>query len=134
MGTVGGRASSYRWFRKGTLVVAAVRVNSRTVLVNPGGGDAPTCGVGLYARVCSHDQHADFDQRVARLNEWAAKANASVVRVEVEFGSGMNGARLKVRRRWVGWTTKRTPRGARSVNRRSPQCRHRGGLGRSPAR
>ncbi|MDT5323424.1 MAG: hypothetical protein QOF25_576 [Mycobacterium sp.] len=33
---------------------------------------------------------------------------------------------------WVGWTTRRTPRGARSANRRSPQCRRRDGLGRSP--
>ncbi len=32
----------------------------------------------------------------------------------------------------VGWTIRRTPAGARSANRRSPQCRHRGGQGRSP--
>jgi putative resolvase len=78
--------------------VPAVRVNQRTVLVNPGSGDAPAGGVGLYARVSSHDQRPDLDRQVARLSEWAAKANVSVVRVEAEVGSGMNGARGKVRR------------------------------------
>jgi putative resolvase len=90
--------TAYRWFREGTLPVPAVRVNQRTVLVNPGGGDVPAGGVGLYARVSSHDQRADLDRQVARLSEWAAQANVSVVRVEAEVGSGMNGARRKVRR------------------------------------
>ncbi len=77
--------------------VPAVRVNQRTVLVNPGGSDAPVGGVGLYARVSSHDQRADLDRQVARLSEWAGQADALVVRVEAEVGSGMNGARRKVR-------------------------------------
>lgn len=90
--------TAYRWFREGVLPVPAVRVNQRTVLVNPGSSIAPAGGVGLYARVSSHDQRADLDRQVARLSEWAAKANVSVVRVEAEVGSGMNGARRKVRR------------------------------------
>jgi putative resolvase len=49
----------YRWFREGMLPVPAVRVNQRTVLVNPDLGDAVTGG-GLYARVWSHDQKADL--------------------------------------------------------------------------
>ena len=55
-------------------------------------------GVGLYARVSSHDQKADLDRQVARLTVWAADAGGHVVRVEAEVGSGMNGARAKVRR------------------------------------
>jgi putative resolvase len=55
-------------------------------LVNPGSGDAPVGGVGLYARVCSRDRRADLDRQVARLSEWAAQANVSVVRVEAEVG------------------------------------------------
>lgn len=90
--------TAYRWFREGTLPVPAVRVNQRTVLVNPGSSDTPAGGVGLYARVSSHDGRADLDRQVARLSEWAAPANAPVVRVEAEVGSGMNGARRKVRR------------------------------------
>jgi putative resolvase len=39
-----------------------------------------------------------LDRQVARLSEWAARANVSVVRVEAEVGSGLNGARRKVRR------------------------------------
>jgi putative resolvase len=90
--------TAYRWFREGTLPVPAVRVNQRTVLVNPDLGDAVVGGVGLYARVSSHDQKADLDRQLARLTEWAADAGGQVVRVEAEVGSGMNGARAKVRR------------------------------------
>jgi putative resolvase len=90
--------TAYRWFREGTLPVPAVRVNQRTVLVNPDLGDAVVGGVGLYARVSSHDQKADLDRQVARLTAWAVDAGGPVVRVEAEVGSGMNGARAKVRR------------------------------------
>lgn len=88
--------TAYRWFREGTLPVPARQVSARMILV-----DAPKsapAGVGLYARVSSHDQRADLDRQVARLCEWAAKSGARVVRVESEVGSGMNGARPKVRR------------------------------------
>ncbi|MEZ5115573.1 MAG: IS607 family transposase [Candidatus Nanopelagicales bacterium] len=91
--------TAYRWFREGTLPVPAVRVNQRTVLVNP---DAPVQPsrerVGLYARVSSHDQKPDLDRQVARLTRWAADAGMSVTRVEAEVGSGMNGRRAKLRR------------------------------------
>jgi putative resolvase len=92
--------TAYRWFREGTLPVPAVRVNSRSVLVAP---DAVTAqagegGLGLYARVSSHDQKADLDRQVARLAAWAAQSGQAVARVEAEVGSGMNGARSKARR------------------------------------
>jgi putative resolvase len=92
--------TAYRWFREGMLPVPAVRVNERTVLVSPG---APTRSAsagafGLYARVSSHDQKSDLDRQVARLTAWAADAGGTVVRVEAEVGSGMNGSRAKVRR------------------------------------
>lgn len=91
--------TAYRWFREGTLPVPAVRVNQRTVLVNPDEvGAAGVGGVGLYARVSSHDQRDDLVRQIARLSEWAGGAGATVVRVETEVGSGMNGARRKVRR------------------------------------
>jgi putative resolvase len=91
--------TAYRWFREGTLPVPAVRVNERTVLVSP---DVPmaesAAAFGLYARVSSHDQKSDLDRQVARLTGWAAQAGGTVVRVEAEVGSGMNGSRAKVRR------------------------------------
>jgi Resolvase, N terminal domain len=55
-------------------------------------------GVGLYARVSSHDQRGDLDRQVARLLAWAARSGSTVVRVEAEVGSGMNGARRKAAR------------------------------------
>jgi len=88
--------TAYRWYREGTLPVPAQKVSTRTILVDvaaDGGG-----GLGLYARVSSHDHKADLDRQVSRLTEWAAGSGRPVVRVESEVGSGMNGARRKVQR------------------------------------
>ena len=89
-----------KWFRDGTLPVPARRVGPRTILVNVDANTtaSPGVGVGLYARVSSHDQKSDLDRQTARLAGWAAVAGHRVVRVESDVGSGMNGARAKVRR------------------------------------
>lgn len=89
-----------RWFREGTLPVPARRVGSRTILVNVEAHTTPQAigGVGLYARVSSHDQKADLERQTARLTAWAVQAGHRMVRVESEVGSGMNGSRVKVRR------------------------------------
>lgn len=78
----------------------AQRVGPRTILVNIEAATAPEVvgGLGLYARVSSHDQKADLECQVARLSEWAAKAGHRVERVEAEIGSGMNGCRSKAKR------------------------------------
>jgi putative resolvase len=93
--------TAYRWYRKGRLPVPVQKVGW-LILVSPeiasSAGGVAAGGVGLYARVSSHDQKADLDRQVARLSSWAAQAGLPVVRVESEVGSGMNGARPKVRR------------------------------------
>jgi putative resolvase len=93
------RSTAYRWYREGMLPVA-VRKVGRLILVSPETATAAagSSGVGLYARVSSHDQKTDLDRQVSRLSGWAAQAGLPVVRVETEIGSGMNGARAKVRR------------------------------------
>ncbi|MFC8536383.1 IS607 family transposase [Streptomyces sp. NPDC057249] len=92
--------TAYRWFREGTLPVPARRVGPRTILVNIDANSSPavTGGVGLYARVSSHDQKPDLERQAARLSAWAAKAGHEVVRVELEIASGMNGCRAKAKR------------------------------------
>jgi putative resolvase len=92
--------TAYRWFREGTLPVPAQRVGLRTILVNVESNASPEAvgGLGLYARVSSHDQKADLERQVARLSAWAAKAGHRVVRVESETASGMNGGRSKAKR------------------------------------
>ncbi|MEU3988717.1 IS607 family transposase [Streptomyces platensis] len=92
--------TAYRWFREGTLPVPAQRVGPRTILVNIDVSTRPEVigGLGLYARVSSHDQKTDLERQVARLSVWAAKAGHRVVRVEAEIASGMNGCRSKARR------------------------------------
>lgn len=92
--------TAYKWFREGTLPVPAQRVGPRTILVNVDANTTPQAagGLGLYARVSSHDQMADLERQVARLSAWAAKAGHRVVRVESEIASGVSGARSKARR------------------------------------
>jgi putative resolvase len=92
--------TAYRWFREGTLPVPAQRVGPRTILVNIETSTALEAvgGLGLYARVSSHDQKGDLEWQLARLSAWAAKAGGMVVRVESEIASGMDGARSKARR------------------------------------
>ncbi|MGW1946943.1 IS607 family transposase [Streptomyces sp. NPDC001940] len=92
--------TAYRWFREGTLPVPAQRVGPRTILVNIEANSSPsvTGGLGLYARVSSHDQKIDLERQLARLAVWAASTGHRVVRVESEIGSGMNGGRSKAKR------------------------------------
>jgi putative resolvase len=90
--------TAWKWFRDGTLPVPAVKTASGTILVHPERQGGTGGGLGLYGRVSSHDQRADLDRQVARLLRWAVSAGLPVVRVEAEVGSGMNGARSKLRR------------------------------------
>jgi len=90
--------TAWKWFRDGTLPVPAVKTASGTILVHPERGDRAAGGLGLYGRVSSHDQRGDLDRQVARLSEWAMQRGQPVLRVEAEVGSGMNGARSKLRR------------------------------------
>ncbi|MDH6135762.1 putative site-specific integrase-resolvase [Kitasatospora sp. MAA4] len=92
--------TAYRWFREGTLPVPAERVGPRMILVNVEAYSSPaaTGGVGLYARVSSHDQKDDLARQTARLSQWAGLAGHRVVRIESEIGSGMNGGRSKAKR------------------------------------
>ncbi|MFE7273317.1 IS607 family transposase [Streptomyces sp. NPDC057623] len=92
--------TAYRWFKNGTLPVPAQRVGPRTILVNVDAATTPEAigGLGLYARVSSHEEKADLERQIARLSEWAAKAGHRVVRVEAEIASGMNGTRSKAKR------------------------------------
>lgn len=92
--------TAYRWFREGTLPVPAERVGPRTILVNIDANTSPSvaAGVGLYARVSSHDQKPDLERQTARLSAWAARAGHKVVRIESEIASGMDGCRWKAKR------------------------------------
>jgi putative resolvase len=100
MGTRTGDRPAYCVPLEGTLPVPAERVGPRTILVNIDANTSPTVmgGVGLYARVSSHDQKPDLERQTARLSAWAAKAGHKVVRIESEIASGMNGCRAKAKR------------------------------------
>jgi putative resolvase len=94
--------TAWKWFRDGKLPVPALQTPSGTILVQPAAdaSQPDDGGLGLYARVSSHDQRPDLDQQVSRLTQWAAAASppARVVRVEAEVAPGMTGRRPKLRR------------------------------------
>jgi putative resolvase len=92
--------TAWKWFRDGKLPVPALQTPSGTILVQPAADATPPedGGLGLYARVSSHDQRTDLDWQVSRLSQWAAAASAQVVRVEAEVASGMTSRRPKLRR------------------------------------
>jgi putative resolvase len=93
--------TAWKWFRDGKLPVPALQTPSGTILVQPAAATpSEDGGLGLYARVSSHDQRTDLDRQVSRLTQWAAAASAParVVRVEAEVASGMTGRRPKLRR------------------------------------
>lgn len=86
-----------RWFRAGTLPVPAIQLPSGTILVE----EAVSPGderLALYARVSAWDQRADLDRQLGRLVDWATTHHRAVHRTVTEVGSGMNGARPKLRR------------------------------------
>jgi putative resolvase len=92
------RHTAYRWFREGTLPVPAVRVGRLIVVGATPAGEGAAGAVVIYARVSSDDQRADVDRQVARLTAWVTQQDLTVGQVVVEFGSGLNGNRPKLRR------------------------------------
>jgi putative resolvase len=92
--------TAWKWFRDGKLPVPALQTPSGTILVQSAADARPPDdgGLGLYARVSSHDQRADLDRQVSRLTRWATTASARVVGVEAEVASGVTGRRPKLRR------------------------------------
>lgn len=88
--------TALRWFERGTLPVPARKVGPRTILVEVAHPSRFT--VALYARVSSHDQRADLERQMGRLAEWAAAQGLRVSHTVSEVGSGMDGARPKLRR------------------------------------
>ena len=89
--------TALRWFDRGTLPVPARRVGPRTILVEARPGSRGG-GVALYARVSSHDQRAELERQLGRLVTWAAEQGMAVTQTVSEVGSGMNGARPRLRR------------------------------------
>ena len=88
--------TAMRWFRQGTLPVPARKLSTGTILVEQ--GETGRGGVALYARVSSHDQRSELDRQLARLVAWATEQGMPVTVTVAEVGSGMNGARPRLRR------------------------------------
>lgn len=90
--------TAYRWYRRGILPVPARKLDSGTILVDEPQPDEHPRGVALYARVSSHDQRQDLDRQLALLAEHATSKGLAVTHTVTEVGSGLNGARPKLRR------------------------------------
>lgn len=89
--------TAWKWFKQGTLPVAARQTATGTILVvEP--AVTVSDGVALYARVSSSDQRDDLDRQVGRLAAWATQQGLGVTATVAEVGSGLNGSRSKLKR------------------------------------
>ncbi len=90
--------TAYRWFRDGTMPVAARRLASGTIVVEK----EPTTLAGgrtvAYCRVSSHDQRNDLERQAGRVGLWASEHGLSVDEVVDEVGSGLNATRPRLAR------------------------------------
>ena len=91
--------TAWRWWKAGTLPVPARQLASGTILVDVPAAAAGSAGrTAVYARVSSHDQHAELDRQVSRAVRWASAQRLAVDEVVTEVGSGLNGRRPKLAR------------------------------------
>jgi putative resolvase len=91
--------TAWRWWKAGTLPVPARQLANGTILVNvPAAATGSAGRTAVYARVPSHDQHADLDRQVTRAVQWASAQRLAVDQVVTEVGSGLNGRRPKLAR------------------------------------
>jgi putative resolvase len=91
--------TAWRWWKAGTLPVPARQLASGTILVDvPAAATGSAGRTAVYARVSSHDQHAELDRQVTRAVRWASAQRLAVDQVVTEVGSGLNGRRPKLAR------------------------------------
>lgn len=89
--------TAYRWFRDGTMPVAARRLASGTIVVEQQRANAAGRTVA-YCRVSSHDQRDDLERQAARVSLWVSEHGLSVDEVVTEVGSGLNAKRPRLAR------------------------------------
>ncbi len=90
--------TAWRWFKAGRFPVPARQLPTGTILVEACAGEGRTV---LYARVSSHDQNADLERQIQRLQALAREQGWTDADEGAEGGSGLNGKRkalLKVLR------------------------------------
>ena len=88
--------TAWRWFNEGKLPVEAYKTPTGAVFVKVDVPEQLATGAALYARVSSSDQKHDLDTQLGRLAVYAATQGLTVVRMETEIGSGLNGHRPKL--------------------------------------
>lgn len=89
--------TAYRWFRDGTMPVAARRLASGTIVVEQQRANAAGRTVA-YCRVSSHDQRDDLERQAGRVSLWVSEHGLSVDEVVTEVGSGLNAKRPRLAR------------------------------------
>ncbi len=89
--------TAYRWFRDGTMPVAARRLASGTIVVEQQRANAAGRTVA-YCRVSSHDQRDDLERQAGRVSLWVSEHGLSVDEVVTEVGSGLDAKRPRLAR------------------------------------
>jgi putative resolvase len=81
--------TAWRWWKAGALPVPARQLASGTILVDvPAAATGSAGRTAVYARVSSHDQHADLDRQVSRAVRWASAPRLAIDHVVTEVGPG----------------------------------------------
>ena len=93
-------STAYQWFHAGILPVAATQLPTGTILIDQSLTSSPDTPMQtvVYARVSSHEQRDDLERQVGRVVACVTKAGGSVDKTVCEIGSGLNGARPKLKK------------------------------------
>jgi len=91
-------ATAYRYFHQGILPIKAVQLPTGTILVETEPVIEQTNHLVVYARVSSHDQKNDLERQVGRVVAAITAGDQTVSKVITEIGSGLNGARPKLKK------------------------------------
>jgi len=87
--------TAFRWWQNGD--IKGYQLPSGTIVVTEGEEPQarPEGQVAIYARVSSHEHHANLDRQAERLEDYCAAKGYQVSKVVKEIGSGVNDNRAK---------------------------------------
>jgi putative resolvase len=89
--------TAYRWFHNGDLPVEAKQLATGTILIVDPLPKTDSRTV-VYARVSGSDQKDDLERQVGRVVAGLTSSGGHVDQIVTEIGSGLNGARPRLKR------------------------------------
>src|SRR5215470_13422558 len=88
--------TALRWWKAGLIKGYQAPTGTIIVAADPPKDAQMPSRVAIYARVSSHEQRANLERQVERLEDYCASRGYQVAQVVTEFASGVNDARPKL--------------------------------------